>query len=46
MAFEHFIKYPIYVEFANNKSIEIKRNDKNYYQLTKIPQELLKDRTT
>lgn len=34
--------YPMYVKFAGNKSIEIKRNERNPYQLNFIPQELLK----
>lgn len=35
-------KYPIHIEFAENKTVQIERDVKNPYRLDRIPQELLK----
>lgn len=42
--FFDLIKYPIYVEFAEEKLVQIKRDERDCNKLNCIPQELLKDR--
>ncbi len=43
--FFDLMSFPLYIEFAEGKTIQIKRNEANPYLLDRIPQELLKSKS-